>query len=147
MDATHLYQQVQTHYGSCARDSVAGKGSSSRHSEQVAKAFGYSEEELVGLPEGANLGLSCGNPLAVAGLRGVGCVIFFGVGSHAGRGGRGRRWSLCVRGERGLRWKKLLLTDGVCVVGRDGGGSGQWGWVRCVPCGEEGRGAGEGDWG
>lgn len=77
MNATHLYQQVQTHYGSCARDSAATSSSGSRHSEQVARAFGYSEEELVGLPEGANLGLSCGNPLAVAGLRGVGCVCFY----------------------------------------------------------------------
>lgn len=89
MNATHLYQQVQTHYGSCARDSAATSISSSRHSEQVARAFGYSEEELVGLPEGANLGLSCGNPLAVAGLRGVGlCVFsFFCVGGGVGRVG------------------------------------------------------------
>jgi len=76
MDTTQVYQQVQTHYGSCARESSIN---SSSHSQQVAKAFGYSEDELLGLPEGANLGLSCGNPLAVAGLKSVRSVFWFHV--------------------------------------------------------------------
>ncbi|MCJ1249435.1 hypothetical protein MMC30_006659 [Trapelia coarctata] len=78
MDATQVYQQVQTHYGSCARESSTN-GSS--HSQQVAKAFGYSEDELLGLPEGANLGLSCGNPLAVAGLKSGETVVDLGSGA------------------------------------------------------------------
>ncbi len=39
------------------------------NAEALATAFGYSEEELATLPEGANLGLSCGNPQAVAAMR------------------------------------------------------------------------------
>jgi arsenite methyltransferase len=35
----------------------------------VAKAFGYTEEELANTPQGANLGLSCGNPLVAEKLR------------------------------------------------------------------------------
>src|SRR5262245_53816275 len=38
------------------------------NAEGLAIAFGYSAGELATLPEGANLGLSCGNPQAVAGL-------------------------------------------------------------------------------
>ncbi|KAF5020177.1 hypothetical protein F66182_7817 [Fusarium sp. NRRL 66182] len=37
----------------------------------VAEAFGYTDQELAGVPEGANLGLSCGNPIALARLREV----------------------------------------------------------------------------
>ncbi|MBX3385519.1 MAG: arsenite methyltransferase [Phycisphaeraceae bacterium] len=37
--------------------------------EAVARTVGYDEAELATLPEGANMGLSCGNPTAIAGLR------------------------------------------------------------------------------
>jgi len=36
---------------------------------QLAKAVGYDAESLAGLPDGANMGLSCGNPVAVAALQ------------------------------------------------------------------------------
>ena len=35
----------------------------------VAKAVGYSDAELATLPEEANMGLSCGNPGAIAALK------------------------------------------------------------------------------
>jgi SAM-dependent methyltransferase len=35
----------------------------------MSKKMGYSEEELANLPEGANLGLGCGNPVALASLK------------------------------------------------------------------------------
>lgn len=35
---------------------------------ELAQRFGYSIEELMALPEGANMGLGCGNPAAIAGL-------------------------------------------------------------------------------
>ena len=63
MDTESLYQHVQDHYGSVAR---AENGTSSA---AIAQAFGYSEEELNSIPKDANLGLSCGNPLAIASLR------------------------------------------------------------------------------
>lgn len=35
----------------------------------VAKAFGYTEEQLRSIPEEAHMGLSCGNPVATASLK------------------------------------------------------------------------------
>ena len=35
----------------------------------VAEAFGYSREQLASIPAEANMGLSCGNPTAFAGLK------------------------------------------------------------------------------
>src|SRR5512144_2467067 len=36
---------------------------------QLASAIGYSAQELAAAPEGANMGLSCGNPTALASLK------------------------------------------------------------------------------
>ena len=46
----------------------------------VAEAFGYSTEELHSIPAEANLGLSCGNPTAFAGLRPGEVVVDLGCG-------------------------------------------------------------------
>ena len=35
----------------------------------ASSKLGYSDADLAALPEGSNLGLGCGNPLAIAGLR------------------------------------------------------------------------------
>ena len=35
----------------------------------VAKAFGYTEEQLKAVPEAAHMGLSCGNPIATASIK------------------------------------------------------------------------------
>jgi len=37
--------------------------------QNISKKIGYTEEELKAVPEGANLGLGCGNPVALASLR------------------------------------------------------------------------------
>lgn len=47
---------------------------------QVAQAVGYSDEELSALPEGANMGLSCGNPTAIAALKPGEVVLDLGSG-------------------------------------------------------------------
>jgi arsenite methyltransferase len=65
MSAQDLYNQVDAHYGSVAR------AADTTHSRVIAKAFGYSERELDDIPKDANLGLSCGNPTAIASLREV----------------------------------------------------------------------------
>ena len=65
MESKEIYNQVNKRYGS------VDKSSTGKYEQTVAKAFGYTEEELAGIPEGANLGLSCGNPLALAKLREV----------------------------------------------------------------------------
>ena len=48
--------------------------------EQLASAIGYSQAELAVGPEGANMGLSCGNPTAVASLRPGEVVLDLGAG-------------------------------------------------------------------
>lgn len=48
--------------------------------EDVARAVGYAQAELAGVPEGANMGLSCGNPTALAGLRPGEVVLDLGSG-------------------------------------------------------------------
>lgn len=65
MEATEIYDQVNRRYGSVV------KSQTGNYEQAVAKAFGYTEEELAGIPDGANLGLSCGNPFALARLREV----------------------------------------------------------------------------
>lgn len=48
--------------------------------EQVAQAVGYSGQDLSALPEGANMGLSCGNPTAIAALKPGEVVLDLGSG-------------------------------------------------------------------
>ena len=46
----------------------------------ISTMLGYSEEEMAGVPEGANLGLGCGNPLALASLSPGETVVDLGSG-------------------------------------------------------------------
>ena len=62
-----LTAQVEAFYSTCAAPSI----NKDAYNERVATAFGYSAEELQGVPDKANLGLSCGNPLATASLKEV----------------------------------------------------------------------------
>jgi SAM-dependent methyltransferase len=47
----------------------------------ISRALGYSEEELATVPEGANLGLGCGNPQAIADLKPGEVVLDLGSGA------------------------------------------------------------------
>jgi ubiquinone/menaquinone biosynthesis C-methylase UbiE len=49
-------------------------------SESISKSIGYTDEELKGVPEGANLGLGCGNPVALASLKQGEIVLDLGSG-------------------------------------------------------------------
>jgi len=49
--------------------------------QNVSKTIGYTEEELKAVPEGANLGLGCGNPVALASLREGETVLDLGSGA------------------------------------------------------------------
>ncbi len=63
--------------GPQATSSCCGGGSAG----DVAMGVGYSAAELATLPEGANLGLSCGNPTAMAQLRAGETVLDLGSGA------------------------------------------------------------------
>lgn len=69
MEPNEIYHLVQARYGELAGRSstVEQKGVE----ESVAKAFGYEASELSSIPQDANLGVSCGNPLALANVREV----------------------------------------------------------------------------
>jgi SAM-dependent methyltransferase len=55
-------------------------GPSAVSADDVAKLAGYTAAELAELPEGANMGLSCGNPIALAALRLGEVVVDLGSG-------------------------------------------------------------------
>src|SRR5690606_14302501 len=48
--------------------------------DQLARAIGYDDSDLAGSPDEANLGLSCGNPTAIAALKPGEVVIDLGSG-------------------------------------------------------------------
>jgi arsenite methyltransferase len=56
-------------------------GASSAEEKEISRRLGYSEEELAAVPEGANLGLGCGNPQAIAALRPGEVVLDLGSGA------------------------------------------------------------------
>lgn len=70
MDSQEIYSRVSERYSAAAHSSDTEYGNS------VAQAFGYSEKELASIPKESNLGLSCGNPLAVATIQEV-CDVSF----------------------------------------------------------------------
>ena len=49
--------------------------------KRVSKNIGYSEAELKSVPEGANLGLGCGNPVAISSLKLGETVLDLGAGA------------------------------------------------------------------
>ena len=49
--------------------------------DDISKKIGYSEEELKVVPEGSNLGLGCGNPVALASLEDGQTVLDLGSGA------------------------------------------------------------------
>lgn len=83
MDDVALKLAVTTRYSEVA-EGTATCGSlcgCTENAEGLALAFGYTPDELGTLPEGANLGLSCGNPQVIAGLRPGEVVLDLGSGA------------------------------------------------------------------
>jgi len=69
---------VKQRYGQIARGSATKQ--QEQQAEAVAATIGYSQNELSALPEGANLGLGCGNPLAMAEIQPGDTVLDLGSG-------------------------------------------------------------------
>jgi len=74
------YADIALH-GSDRRKSSCCCGMSEVDSEALARQIGYLAEELAALPGGVNIGLSCGNPSAVAALRPGEVLLDLGSGA------------------------------------------------------------------
>lgn len=64
----------------CCSPGVSCCGSAPPDADKLARELGYTVEELKALPEGANMGLSCGNPAALAALKPGEVVLDLGSG-------------------------------------------------------------------
>jgi SAM-dependent methyltransferase len=91
MDDARIKEMVRARYGGIAAASgtsccapVASscfgpEGAASSHDK--ARRMGYSEAELTAVPDSANLGLGCGNPQAIAGMKPGETVVDLGSGA------------------------------------------------------------------
>lgn len=85
-------EKVREGYGKIAREAGSSSccgpagagggccGAAVLSPDDVARAVGYSERDISILPDGANMGLSCGNPTALASLRSGEFVLDLGSG-------------------------------------------------------------------
>lgn len=72
-----LIDKVRVKYAAVADSTLSSEHAGVR---AVAEAFGYTPEELASIPAEANMGLSCGNPTAVAKLKPGEVVVDLGCG-------------------------------------------------------------------
>src|SRR5438045_9336197 len=75
-----IREEVRRRYGATARGETSSCGDGCCTSTS-ADTLGYSAEESAMAPEAANLGLGCGNPLAIASLREGQLVLDLGSGA------------------------------------------------------------------
>ncbi|MBL8760514.1 MAG: arsenite methyltransferase [Phycisphaerae bacterium] len=83
-------EKVREGYGAIARSGACGGpegttgggccGATAFTPAQLAHAIGYASGELAAVPDSANMGLSCGNPTAIASLRPGEVVLDLGAG-------------------------------------------------------------------
>jgi len=73
------YAKVAKQSSSCCGPVSSCCGTVDR-AQDISKKIGYTEEELNSIPEGANLGLGCGNPVAIASLKEGETVLDLGSG-------------------------------------------------------------------
>ena len=87
MEKEEIGKAVRERYGNIAKQgssccgparSCCGGTDSAR---ATSRSIGYTEEELKAVPEGANLGLGCGNPVALASLKEGEVVLDLGSGA------------------------------------------------------------------
>lgn len=86
MKKSEIKEEVRKGYGKIARDSSSCCSPSpccppSLKAEDISKDIGYGKEDMDSVPEGANLGLGCGNPIATASIKKGETVIDLGSGA------------------------------------------------------------------
>jgi arsenite methyltransferase len=72
------YASIAKQGGSCCNSESSCCSSNS--AKDASKAAGYSDKEMDSVPDGANLGLGCGNPVAIASLKKGEVVLDLGSG-------------------------------------------------------------------
>ncbi len=74
--------QIESRPGEAAQDEACCGPSviSEERLEKLSKYMGYSKEDLESVPEGANMSLGCGNPVAMASLQSGETVVDLGSG-------------------------------------------------------------------
>ncbi len=86
LEMDNIRQQVREDYGSVAKNETSGCNSASCCGSpagtlvSLSLSLGYSKEEIGVVPEGANMGLGCGNPQAIAALKDGEWVLDLGSG-------------------------------------------------------------------
>jgi len=89
MDEARIKEMVRGRYGgiaaaseaSCCAPSPSSCCGPEATSDDKARRMGYSDAELAAVPEGANLGLGCGNPQAIAAMQSGEVVVDLGSGA------------------------------------------------------------------
>ena len=80
MTEKNIQKMVRKGYGKIAKSNKSGCGCGCGSITDVSEQVGYSKEELYSVPEGANLNLGCGNPVAIASIKEGETVIDLGSG-------------------------------------------------------------------
>ena len=73
------YGDIAKKGGSCCPSKSSCCGAT--QAEDISKNIGYSDEDLKAVPSGANLGLGCGNPIALASIKEGETVLDLGSGA------------------------------------------------------------------
>jgi SAM-dependent methyltransferase len=84
MEDQKIKKVVREAYGKIAKEKTGcgcGCNSCESDTEQFAKSIGYTDKDLANVPKESNLGLSCGNPTAIASLKEGETVIDLGSGA------------------------------------------------------------------
>jgi arsenite methyltransferase len=87
MKVEEIKEIVKSRYGRVALKGLSCCGpqksccGGSISAEDISKKVGYDEKDLSAVPEGANLGLGCGNPVALASLKEGDIVLDLGSGA------------------------------------------------------------------
>jgi len=65
MKKEDIKKEVRKSYGKIAKEGVSCCGAGCGCAESVSKGIGYSDKDIDSVPEGANLGLGCGNAAVI----------------------------------------------------------------------------------
>ena len=75
------YARVVREASSCCGEASSCCGDSVPGADETARKIGYQEEQLEAVPDGANLGVGCGNPTAIDAIRPGEVVVDLGSGA------------------------------------------------------------------